>query len=162
MAKYRGKRHQGPAHAAPYPVSRLGAPVDLVEVAHEIEAADQMLKGVVGSKLEAIARQIRSLQAEAAATLEAAQRDAQLHRARCAFRKTPGRIYHLYERSGQQPYFSMLSPDEWGGDPPHAYLGSYRLEADMRWTPLTQSEEADRERAQLGRLLQATAPQGED
>ncbi|OOZ41039.1 hypothetical protein BOW53_05855 [Solemya pervernicosa gill symbiont] len=27
----------------------------------------------------------------------------------------------------------MLSPQEWG-EPPHAYLGSYRLENDMSWT----------------------------
>ena len=33
-------------------------------------------------------------------------------------------------------YFSMLSPEDWRGAPPHRFEGSYALEADMRWTPV--------------------------
>ena len=96
-------------------------------MAQEIAAADAVLTAVVGAELETIARQIRSLQAQAA--------DA-LHRAECRFRKQPGRIYHLYRAEGGRSYFSLLSPDDWQGAPPHTFEGSYRLEADMRFTPL--------------------------
>ncbi|XP_063688892.1 uncharacterized protein C1orf50 homolog [Bolinopsis microptera] len=30
----------------------------------------------------------------------------------------------------------MLSPEEWGGNPPHDFVGSYKLEYDMTFTPL--------------------------
>ncbi|MGD8862606.1 MAG: DUF2452 domain-containing protein [Myxococcales bacterium] len=141
-----------PQRISPYPQSRLSAPHQLVKAAEEIERADTMLAAAVGSELDAIARQIRALQAQAAEALQRAQRDALLHRARCRFRKRPGEIYHLY-RDGEQSYFSMLSPDDWNGAPPHEHVGSYRLEADMRWTPLEQVERRDLERAGVARLF---------
>ena len=42
--------------------------------------------------------------------LQSAKKDAQLHHATCNFKKTPGHMYHLYERSSGSTYFSMLSP----------------------------------------------------
>lgn len=120
--------------ASPYPVSRLGAPIELLDVAREIQDADRMLGAVVGGQLELIAEQIRTLQEKARAILERAQEAGDLHRASCQFKKRPGATYHLYRRPGGDRYFSMLSPDEWGGSPPHAYEGSYRLEIDMSWT----------------------------
>lgn len=153
-----GSQHRGPAHSSPYPVSRLSAPHELVSLAEEIARAEVMLGAVVGAELEGIARRIRALQDEARALLEATQRDARLHRAACNFVKRPGRIYHLYERADGTTYFSMLSLAEWGGAAPHAHRGSYRLEADMRWTPTDQIAQRDAERARLQRLL----PDGPD
>jgi hypothetical protein len=139
---------------ATYPISRLSAPIDLVNAAREIEAADTVLGAAVGSELEAIARQMRALKQQAEETLARARRDAELHRAVCRFRKRPGEVYHLYRCQDGSLYFSMLSPDDWSGTPPHPHAGSYRLEADMRWTALEDLEERDRERASIGRLLQ--------
>ena len=138
--KHRGDKHEGPARTSPYPVSRLAPAHDLVDVAREIERADRTLGAVVGGKLELIARQIRALQEEARAILEDTRRDLDLHRAKCAFVKRIGATYHLYEREGGGLYFSMLSPDDWGGAPPHAFVGSYRLEPDQSWTPADQIE----------------------
>lgn len=136
MSSTRIKTYDGPQSTSPYPLSRLSAPHELVNMAQEIAAADAVLTAVVGAELETIARQIRSLQAQAADALRRAQRDAALHRAECRFRKQPGRIYHLYRAEGGRSYFSLLSPDDWQGAPPHTFEGSYRLEADMRFTPL--------------------------
>lgn len=122
-------------------------------MAEEIQRADQLLSSVVGGKLEHIARQMRALQQEARETLAQAQRDAALHRASCSFRKRPGELYHLYERPDGQQYFSMLSPEEWGGAPPHRFCGSYRLEANMAWTPASEIAARDREGLQLAAFL---------
>ena len=121
-------------------MSRLSAPHEIVSMAEEIAAADAVLSAVVGVELETIARQIRSLQQQAAAALRRAQRDAALHRAECRFRKLPGRVYHLYRPESGRPYFSLLSPNDWSGAPPHAFEGSFRLEVDMRWTPLSDAD----------------------
>jgi hypothetical protein len=153
VSKYRGKTHEGPQSTAPYPLSRLAPPHDLVSMAEQIQAADTMLSATVGAELEAIARQIRALQEQAAEALTRAQRDAELHRVACRLRKRPGQTYHLYRHPEGHVYFSMLSPADWGGAPPHAFEGSYRLEADMRWTPAGEIDAFDRERGALRRLI---------
>ena len=152
------KRHDGPnidapARVSPYPQSRLAPPHDLVAMAQEIERADAMVRAVTGGKLEHIARQMRALKEEAERTLVSAQRDADLHRVACGFRKRPGQVYHVYERADGSRYFSMLAPQEWGQGPPHAHVGSYRLEADMSFTPAEDVAALDRERLQLRGLL---------
>lgn len=119
---------------SPYPVSRLGAPIELLDVAREIQDADRMLGAVVGGQLELIADQIRQLQEKARTILERAREAGDLHRAACQFKKRPGATYHLYARPNGDKYFSMLSPEEWGGTPPHTFEGSFRLEVDMSWT----------------------------
>jgi hypothetical protein len=153
VSKHRGKTHEGPQSTAPYPLSRLAPPHDLVSMAEQIQAADTMLSATVGAELEAIARQIRALQEQAAEALTRAQRDAELHRVACRLRKRAGQTYHLYRHADGQLYFSMLSPEDWGGEPPHAFEGSYRLEADMRWTPAGEIDAFDRERGALRRLI---------
>jgi hypothetical protein len=146
---------RGPTAGSQFPLSRMSAPHDLVDVAREIQNADAMLTAVVSGKLEAIARQIRALQLEAQRALEQARSHAELHRATCNFKKRPGQIYHLYRRENGETYFSLLSPQDWADQPPHACQGSYRLEADMRFTPIEQIDEREREWAELRPLLGA-------
>ncbi|HJL19836.1 MAG TPA: DUF2452 domain-containing protein [Sandaracinaceae bacterium LLY-WYZ-13_1] len=154
--RHGGDRHEGPSRTSPYPVSRLAPAHDLVDVAREIERADQTIGAVVGGKLELIARQIRALQEEAREILDDTRRDLDLHRAECNFAKRVGGVYHLYERPNGRCYFSMLSPDDWGGAPPHSFRGSYRLEGDQSWTPAAQIEgDAERPEALVRRLLES-------
>lgn len=148
-------RHEGPASTSPYPMSRLSAPHDLVNTAREIQQADAVIGAVTGDKLRLIAEQIRSLQEQARVVLEQARRDAELHRAECRFQKRPGHVYHLYRDARGRHYFSMLSPDDWNGRPPHAFEGSYRLEADMSFTPASQAAARDAEDAGVRLLLDA-------
>ena len=151
-----GKKHDGPAHASPYGLSRLAPSIRLVDVAAEIAEADRMLGAVASSKLETIAKQIRALQDEARTILDRTKRDLDLHRAECRFTRRPGHVYHLYERADGRLTWSMIGPDEWGGTGPHEFRGSFRLEADRSWTPveeLDQREEALRPEAILEHLL---------
>jgi hypothetical protein len=152
VSDHESDRPRSPHAASEFPLSRLSARHDLIDVAREIQRADATLTAVVGAQLETIARQIRSLQAEAARVLESARNDAELHRATCRFKKTPGRIYHLYRRPDGERYFSMLSCADWNDAPPHEYEGSYRLEADMRWTALDDLAARDRVIHELGLL----------
>ena len=149
-------RHHGPDSTSPYPVSRLAPAFQLVDVAREIQQADSMLSEMVGSKLELIAHQIRSLQEQARAILEKAELDAAMHRATCRFQKRIGQVYHLYERPDGRRYVSMLSPEEWG-TPPHRHAGSFRLEPDMSWTAAADLAARDKARALLSPWLR-TAP----
>ncbi|HEU4408871.1 MAG TPA: DUF2452 domain-containing protein [Polyangiaceae bacterium] len=147
-----GGRHGGPEHASPYPLSRLAPRFDLVDAAREIQQADTLLGAVVGNKLSLIADQIRALQAQARAVVEEARESSDLHRVECRFQKAAGGIYHLYRRPDGKRYFSLLSLDDWGGSPPHAFEGSFRLEADMSFTPVERLAERS-EKEEIVRLL---------
>jgi hypothetical protein len=144
-----------PDRAMTYPTSRLGAKIELVDLAREIEAADATIGLVVGGKLDTIREQMRALQEEARRLLEEARDASQLHRATCNFRKIPGKIYHLYRRDDGELYFSMLSPDAWRGSPPHPFQASYRLEADLGFSLIGDGPERERvdARAMIRNLL---------
>lgn len=150
-----------PTRSIPYPTSRLAARIDLVDMAQEIEKADHALGLVVGAKLEVIRDQMRALQEEARKLLEEAQLSARLQRAKCNFRKIPGKVYHLYRRPDGELYFSMLSPDEWGGTPPHAFEGSYKVEIDLSLRPLGDDRRSPDGRAVVAHLLRGELPAGE-
>ncbi len=152
----RNGKHRGPDREAPYPISRLGAPISLVDAAREIERADQLIASTASAKLDVIAAQMRALRAQAEEVLREASHNAELHRAEARFVRRPGSTYHLYEKDDGRRYWSLLSPDEWRGSTPHAYVGSFRLEADQSWTPLDQIAARDRARQPLAGLL-ATA-----
>lgn len=153
--RYDGKDlHKGPEHASPYPVSRLAPAIELVDLAKEIAKADNMLNTRASAKLKVIADQMKALQAEARFVLEETKRDQDLHRAQCNFKRHPGKVYHLYRRPDATLYFSMLSPADWRGAPPHEFQGSYRLESDMSWTPAEQIDRPDDTHELVNRLLE--------
>lgn len=134
--------HQGDARSAPYPASRLAPAFGLVELAEELANADRMISGRSNAQLAQIAQQIRSLQQQAREILEDAHQDMQLHKARCNFKRIPGNTYHLYRMDNGELQFSMLSASDWRGQPPNQYIGAYRLENDLSWTPADRPEPA--------------------
>jgi hypothetical protein len=151
----KGLKAPTPDRAMTYPTSRLGAKIELVDLAREIEKADETIGLVVGGKLDTIREQMRALQEQARRLLEETRDASLLHRAACNFKKTPGKVYHLYRRDDGELYFSMLSPDDWRGAPPHPFQGSYRLEADLGFSPVGVGPERERvdARAMIRNLL---------
>ena len=128
------------------------APTDLVELAQEVNQANRFVRATAHSKLQQIADQIRFLQEQAKQVLEAAVHDGELHNAKCNFKKRPGTVYHLYRKAPGSTFVSMLSPEEWSSCP-HEFLGSYKLEFDMSWTPIEQMEQRAKDMALIDRLL---------
>jgi len=135
--------HRGDAHSSPYPVSRLAPSFDTGALSAEVAKAESMLSARTGAKLRVIADQIALLQQEARKVLDEARDEQALNHAACAFKRIPGKTYHLYRRASGQTFFSMLSPQEWGGTPPYPFLGSYRLETDYSWTPAERASQTD-------------------
>jgi hypothetical protein len=139
----KGLLHRGAAHSSPYPVSRLAPAFDSGELAAEVAKAESMLSARTGAKLRVIADQIKALQLEARKVLADAKEEQALTRARCAFKRIPGRTYHLYRNAAGESFFSMLAPADWGGAIRDEFLGSYRLESDYSWTPAECADQAD-------------------
>uniref|UniRef100_A0A1B6GUK2 DUF2452 domain-containing protein n=2 Tax=Cuerna arida TaxID=1464854 RepID=A0A1B6GUK2_9HEMI len=109
--------------------------MDLIELAREIQKADTFVQATTCNKIKVIADQMRFLKQQAESILLEAKRDSDLHHVACNFKKIPGNTYHLYKRPCGQRFFSIISPQEWGSSLPSEYIGSYRLEQDMSWTP---------------------------
>lgn len=127
---------------------------DLIELARQIETADEFIKANVSNKLAVIAEQVQFLQKQAHRILKEAQLNAKLHHAACNFKKVPGSVYYLYKRPNGQEYFSMIKPEEWGSKCPHEFLGGYRLESDLTWTPTEAIEEKNRQMEAINRIAQ--------
>lgn len=130
-----------------------------MDLAREIDHADAMVSNRTSAKLQLIAEQIRHLQAQARQVLEEARHDKDLHHARCSFQRHPGRIYHLYRLPDGNTQWSLLSPADWHGQPPHVFLGSYQLELDQSWTPTAEIGRSDDSRQVVKRLLETLEPQ---
>jgi hypothetical protein len=145
--------HQGADYNAPYPVSRMAPSFELVNLAEEISQADTTLAAHASGKLRLIAKQIKALQDEARLVLEQTQRDQLLHRAQCNFKRQPGKIYHLYQKTNGTSYFSMLTPVDWCNKPPHTFLGSYQLQMDMSWIPVEELSSNNDETEEIVRRL---------
>ncbi|XP_065564186.1 uncharacterized protein C1orf50 homolog isoform X1 [Artemia franciscana] len=134
---------------------RKKAATDLVELAHEIQKADDFTKANASNKLQVIAEQIRFLQEQAKRILEDARRGNDLNHVACNFKKIPGKLYYLYRRESGQKYFSMLSPGDWGNSQPHEYLGTYKLEYDYSWTPESKIAARSDELGTINKILDA-------
>jgi len=144
--------------------TKMHSPSDLMALAEYVQTADSHTKAIAGGKLELISNQIKMLQDQARKVLEDAKQDMELSHAKCNFQRRPGTIYHLYKKivPGQEEmevFFSMLSPLEWGGNPPQEYLNSYRLEYDMSWTPVDRVVQRDNARRFNAQLLGLTNSQ---
>ncbi|XP_015274144.1 PREDICTED: uncharacterized protein C1orf50 homolog [Gekko japonicus] len=113
------------------PGSRKADPLDLVALAEEVQKV-----------------------------LQEATKDADLHHVACNFVKKPGNIYYLYRRASGQRYLSILSPKDWGPSCPSEFLGAYKLQHDMSWTPSDDVEKREAELNILEKLLsqQASLP----
>ncbi|KAM6947672.1 uncharacterized protein C1orf50 homolog [Lycodopsis pacificus] len=136
-----------------YQTNRVGDPTDLVALATQVQRGDDFTKANACSKLTVIAGQIRYLQEQARKVLEDAKRDADLHHAACNIVKKAGNMYYLYQQPSGQKYFSIISPKEWGPSCPHTFVGAFKLQHDMSWTPVDQVEKRDAEIAIMDKVL---------
>ncbi|KAM4871656.1 uncharacterized protein C1orf50 homolog isoform 2-T2 [Thomomys bottae] len=143
----------GLALVSPYHTHRVGDPLDLVALAEQVQKADEFIRANATNKLTVIAEQIQHLQEQARKVLEEARRDADLHHVACNMVKKPGNIYYLYKRESGQQYFSIISPEEWGTSCPHDFLGAYKLQHDLSWTPYEDIEKQDAKISIMDKML---------
>ncbi|XP_069775219.1 uncharacterized protein C1orf50 homolog isoform X2 [Narcine bancroftii] len=136
-----------------YRTIQLGDPLDLVALAEQIQKGDDFVRANATNKLTVIAEQIQYLQEKARKALEEAKRDVDLHHVACNIVKKPGTSYFMYKRDSGQRYFSILSPKEWGPSCPHEFLGAYKLQHDMSWTPYKEINRRDAEISLMDKLM---------
>merc|ERR1712156_380003 len=131
---------------------------DLVELAEQVQKADQFTRATAGSKLSVIAEQVRFLQEQARKVLEEARMNALLHKTSCNFKKIPGKTYYVYKqrKNPEEEFLSMISPQEWGPSGPE-FVQGYRLEFDMSWTELKDLDKRSNELSLINKILDTNA-----
>merc|ERR1712098_521139 len=112
-----------------------------MELAEQVQKADQFTRATAGSKLSVIAEQVGFL-----------------HKTACNFKKVPGKTYYIYKqrKNPDEEMLSMISPEEWGPGGPE-FVAGYRLEYDMSWTPLEDCERKSNETQLINKILDTTA-----
>ncbi|XP_014781575.1 uncharacterized protein C1orf50 homolog [Octopus bimaculoides] len=121
------------------------SPVDLVELAQQIQKGNEFIRANAINRLTVIADQIKYLQDQAKKVLEESHRDGMLHHVACNIVKKPGHVYYLYKKPTGQDFLSIISPEEWGPTCSNDFIGAFRLEHDQSWTPIENVEKRDKE-----------------
>ena len=114
---------------------------DLEKLIETLTQSETHVKNTAYNKLSVIGEQIKFLQKQAHEILANASKDSELHNLPCNFVKSPGQIYHLYERPSGDKFWSMVSPEEFGSSCKNEHLGSYRMEVDRSFTRTDQLQE---------------------
>lgn len=91
----------------------------------------------IKAQIELLAKQARNIQQRIIIS-------EQIYHAQMNFEPLIGFTYHLYERrDGSNYVLSMVSPQEWGANPPYRFIATVELLADHTWDVLTAAEEEE-------------------
>ena len=88
----------------------------------------------IKEQIELLARQAKAIQDRVSISEE-------IYTAEMNFEPFIGKTYHLYRRSSGKPVLSLVSPEEWGSNPPFAFVATVRLMADHTWDVLKKAAE---------------------
>lgn len=95
-------------------------------------------------QLEQIRKQIELLAQQAKGIQDRVSISEQIYNAQMNFEPLVGFTYHLYERRDGSDYvLSMVSPEEWGANPPYHFVATVELLADHTWDVLRKADETE-------------------
>lgn len=120
-------------HSLPYAHTVGGAlvkPEDRGKIRGRAMAAmyeqTDMHLGQIREQIELLARQAKDIQ-------HRVQISEEIYQAEMNFEPIIAKIYFLYRRSTGKSVVSMVSPPEWGKNPPFSYVAKVQLLSDHTW-----------------------------
>ncbi|KAM4015404.1 uncharacterized protein C1orf50 homolog [Anomaloglossus baeobatrachus] len=123
-----------------YQTHRIGDPSNLVELAQQVQKADDFIRANACNRLTVIAEQIRILQEQARKFTKYLLFEVITHKGGCS-------VIYSY-------FFFLFHPlQDWGPSCPHEFLAAYKLQHDMSWTPFENIERRDAEISIIDKLL---------
>ncbi len=93
------------------------------------------------NQLHQIKNQVEKLLAQAQDIHDRIDISEKVYLADCSFRPVMGQEYQLYEKKDGSWILSMVTPEEWGANPPYYYLAKARLLHDHTWEILHVNKE---------------------
>lgn len=116
----------------PYPHMVGSPPVRPDNMTEIVSRSVKCMDEQVGRQLSQIEEQVRLLYRQAKEIAERREVSYMIYSAKIGFTPVIGHTYHLYRNSGGE-LLSMISPEEWGKNPPYEFLYSVRLLGDHTW-----------------------------
>ncbi|PHN06423.1 DUF2452 domain-containing protein [Flavilitoribacter nigricans] len=123
-------------HSLPYAHTVGGAvikPEDRGKIKGRAMAAmyeqTDMHLGQIREQIELLARQAKNIQ-------HRVQISEEIYRAELNFEPIIAKVYYLYRRSNGKSVVSMVSPPEWGKNPPFQFIATVQLLSDHTWEVL--------------------------
>ena len=131
-------------HLLPYAHTVGGAVIKPIDKGRVKGRAVAAMYEQTDIQLSQIKEQIDLLAAQARKLHERVQLSEEIYQTDMNFEPLIGRVYYLYRRKNGKTVLSMVSPQEWGGKPPYAFVASVKMLADHTWEVMeTASEEED-------------------
>jgi len=60
-----------------------------------------------------------------------------IYNSKIAFKPIMGKKYYLYKNNKNKSFLSLISPDEWEYDTKISFLGAFKQDIHLKWTPVS-------------------------
>ena len=120
-------------HLLPYAHTVGGAIIKPIDKGRVKGVSMSAMYEQTSTSLHQIKDQVQMLLAQAQEIHDRIDLSEKIYEADCSFKPVMGKTYHLYEKSDGSWVLSMISPKEWGANPPYYHLASAKLLHDHTW-----------------------------
>ena len=120
-------------HLLPYAHSLGSAIIKPIDKGRTKGVAMSAMYEQTASQLHQIKDQVEHLLSQAQDIHDRIDVSEKVYLADCSFQPVIGQIYQLYEKKDGSWILSMVTPAEWGKNPPYFFLASARLMHDHTW-----------------------------
>lgn len=128
-------------HNLPYAHTVSGVEIKPIDKGKVKGRAVKSMYKQTDMQLDQIKKQIELLAEQAQGIQDRITISEQIYNAQMNFEPLIGFIYHLYERKdGSEYVLSMVSPEEWGANPPYHFIATVELLSDHTWEVLRKAE----------------------
>jgi len=128
-------------HLLPYAHTVGGAIIKPIDKGRAKGTSMSAMYEQTSSSLHQIKDQVEHLLAQAQDIHDRIDMSEKIYLADCNFIPVMGQVYQLYEKSNGSWVMSMITPEEWGANPPYYHLASAKLLHDHTWEILEINKE---------------------
>lgn len=127
-------------HLLPYPHERGGATIRPVDKGKIKGLAMTAMYEQTDMQLDQIKAQIELLARQANEIQQRMTVSERIYEAEMSIDPIVSRTYYLYERDNGKNVLSLVSPAEWGRNPPYDYIATVKLLGDHTWEVIERRE----------------------
>lgn len=120
-------------HLLPYAHTVGGAVIKPIDKGRVKGLAVSAMYEQTDMQLDQIKQQIELLAQQAQKIHDRVEISEKIYLAEMNIKPLIGFTYHLYERKNGKHVLSMVAPEEWGSNPPYAFVATVKLLADHTW-----------------------------
>lgn len=120
-------------HLLPYAHTLGGAIIKPVDKGRVKGVAMSAMYEQTANQLHQIKDQVEHLLSQAQDIHDRIDISEKVYLADCGFKPVLGQLYYLYEKKDGSWILSMITPQEWGKNPPYYFLASAKLLYDHTW-----------------------------